>query len=155
MNQILRDNIPANFKDKNFQNSLDDSSKRWLMNLNRQLAANNFPQNITNPSKNSNSSSINLAPENNTNNLSLNTQNYVPNNQNFNQMNNIQNNNQMTGYENYYYNPNNLNYIPNEQNMYFVNSSNPYYIPMNKMYSNGNYNNINPNQNLNTYIDKK
>lgn len=45
---ILKDNLPVNFKDKNFYNNLDDSSKKWLQNLLKNLnmvsgSSNNVP----------------------------------------------------------------------------------------------------------------
>ena len=98
--------MPVCFKDKNFVNTLDDSSKRWLQNLNRTLSI-NYNQNISNQKNNSENSA------------------FIPNNQNFNQMNNMQNMN-VNGYDNFYYNnSNNMNYIPNDQNNFFVNSNNP------------------------------
>ena len=34
---ILRDNLPVNFKEKSFYNSLDESSKKWLQTLLKNL----------------------------------------------------------------------------------------------------------------------
>jgi hypothetical protein len=55
---ILKENLPVILKDKNFQNSLDESSKRWLHNLLKSIAniqdkssmgnINNFNNNMQN-----------------------------------------------------------------------------------------------------------
>ncbi len=40
---ILRENLPATIKDKTFYQNLDESSKRWLQNLMKQLSNTNMP----------------------------------------------------------------------------------------------------------------
>jgi hypothetical protein len=39
---VLRENLPSTIKDKNFYRNLDDSSKRWLQNLMKQLSNTNM-----------------------------------------------------------------------------------------------------------------
>ena len=40
---VLRENLPATIKDKAFYQTLDESSKRWLQNLMKQLSSTNMP----------------------------------------------------------------------------------------------------------------
>lgn len=145
--------MPKAFKDMNFINSLDESSKRWLQSLSRSLSNiqslsgskvmnfENFssaaaPQNMSNAANiPSNANYILNSSSNNNNNNIMPTMNNLP------VMNQI--------YDGYYYNPNmnnNINgFIPNDQNgsNMFYGSNNNYYIPMAKMYpnsmSNGHY----------------
>ncbi len=49
MSQILKENLPAVFKDKTFLNSLDESSKKWVQNLMKNLKVN--PSISTNPNQ--------------------------------------------------------------------------------------------------------
>ena len=58
VSSILKENLPACFKDKNFVNSLDDSSRKWIQSLMKNLVTNNQNNNaqknltVTNPNEN-------------------------------------------------------------------------------------------------------
>jgi hypothetical protein len=126
----LKENLPKLFKDPNFTNTLDESSKRWLQSLSRTLH-NNLSQSQSTIQKQINNENINNS-----------SNNFPMNNTNLMQINNFQNMSQMS-YDNFYYNPNVNGFIPNENNgnnMFFGNNS--YYISLAKMYPN-NVNNFN------------
>ena len=81
---ILKENIPSSFKDKNFINSLDDSSKKWMNYLNKSLNEKNSIAHNGN-SINMNSSNINNNMNSNMNNMNLmmmNQQNFMLNQRN-------------------------------------------------------------------------
>lgn len=141
--------MPKAFKDMNFINSLDESSKRWLQSLSRSLS-NVEPQ--SGPNAYMGSKLLNFdnlsssAPKNmgNAANIPSNA-NYVMNssnkmNNNLMSINNMPAVNQI--YDGYFYNPaiNNINgFIPasdqNGSNIYYGNNN--YYVPpMAKMYPN-------------------
>lgn len=49
---ILKNNIPSEMKEKNFFNSLDESSKKWMLNLLKALSEksqNSMPTEVNNP----------------------------------------------------------------------------------------------------------
>ena len=78
---ILKENIPSCFKDKNFINSLDDSSKKWMNYLNKAL---NEKSSLTHNGNNinMNSNNINNSINNNMNMMMINQQNFMLNQRN-------------------------------------------------------------------------
>ena len=81
---LIKTNLPNEMKDPNFINSLDDSSKKWLMNLNKLLKG---EKNAANSNMNGNIGMNNINMNNN-NNSNNNNNNGMMNNNN----NNIGNN---------------------------------------------------------------
>ena len=82
---ILKENIPSCFKDKNFINSLDDSSKKWMnylnKSLNEKIPITHNGNNITMNSSNINNN-INNSINNNMNMMIMNQQNFMLNQRN-------------------------------------------------------------------------
>jgi hypothetical protein len=115
---ILKDNLPPVLKDKNFYQSLDESSKRWLQNLLKSIAA------ISGGNERSTIGVINGLGGNvsNLNNLGGNSMNHIGN---MNSMGNIGNVSNMSGLNNM----NNLGQMSgfnnfNSMNNYDMNSAN-------------------------------
>lgn len=66
----MKDNLPVNFKDKNFYNNLDESSKKWLQTLLKNLNVGGSSTNLNNrpgsvPFGNENPYSMNISSTNN------------------------------------------------------------------------------------------
>lgn len=118
---ILKENLPACFKEKNFVNSLDESSKKWLQVLFKNLQNNT----ISNATNIQNTKSMNdvFSFSNNLNLNNLGNPTYNSNYDNF-YFSNVTHNNPFQENNNYY-NNNNNNLLLNKNLSYGVNTLNP------------------------------